>query len=117
MLDGLWVGEWLSNINSIRAGSGVLIFCQGKIFGGNDRVYYTGNFASEGDQFYGNIQVTYYAGEPLGIFGLMTADQPEDILIAGRISGDEITLEGILKSNRKTKSSGFLKKKAGSEIF
>ena len=87
MLDGLWVGEWHSNVNNIRVSTGVLVFRQGKIFGGNDRVYVTGEFNSAGDRFDGNLQFTYYAGEPLGIFGLIDVDQTEEVLITGHCSG------------------------------
>ena len=58
-----------------------------------------------------------HGGEPLGIFGLLVFDQPEVISITGHISGDEITLEGILKSNRKVTVHGLLNRKAGAEIF
>ncbi len=118
MIDGLWVGKWATNIsNGIRPGTVVLVFRQGKIFGGNDRVYYIGNFASESDRFHGNLQVSYYAAEPLGIFGLLASDQAEAISITGHLSGDEIKLEGILKSIRKVKVHGLLERKAGCEIF
>jgi len=117
MFDGLWVGEWRSNVNDIRISSGVLVFRKGKIFGGNDRVYFTGHFDAEGDRFHGTIQATYYAGEPLGIFGLITVDQAEDMSITGSISGDELTLEGTLLSNRKMKLHGLLHRKAAAEIF
>jgi hypothetical protein len=116
-LDGLWVGEWQSNVNNIRVGTGVLIFHQGKIFGGNDRVYIIGEFNLADDQFYGNLNITYYAGEPLGIFGLIDVEQTEEILIEGHCSGDEINFEGTLKRDRMLQVLGALHKKAGGEIF
>lgn len=117
MLDGLWVGEWHSNVLNIRISTGVLVFRQGKVFGGNDRVYIIGNFNSVGNRIDGNLQITYYAGEPLGIFGLIDVNQAEGILITGHCSGDEIQLEGTLKSNSKLKLQGVLRKNAGREIF
>lgn len=117
MLDGLWVGEWHSNVNNIRVSTGVLVFRQGKIFGGNDRLYFIGDFNSVDNRFDGNLQITYYAGDPLGIFGLIDVNQTEGMLITGHFSEDEIKLEGTLKSNRKLKLLGILHKKAGSDIF
>ena len=117
MLDGLWVGEWQSNVNNIQVSTGVLVIRQGKLFGGNDRVYIIGDFNSVGDRFDGNLQITYYAGEPLGIFGLIDVNQAEGMLITGHCSGDEIQLEGTLKNDSKLKLQGVLHKKAGREIF
>jgi len=116
-LDGLWVGEWHSNVNNIRVSTGVLIFHQGKIFGGTDRVYIIGEFNPAGDQFDGNLNITYYAGEPLGIFGLIDVDQTEEVLIEGRCSGDEINFEGTLTRDCMLRVLGTLRKKAGEEIF
>jgi len=117
MLDGLWVGEWKSNVNNIQVSTGVLVLRQGKVFGGNDRVYITGDFNSSGDRINGNLQITYYAGEPLGIFGLIDVNQAEGMFITGHCSGDEIQLEGTLASNSKLKLLGVLRKKAGWELF
>jgi hypothetical protein len=39
------------------------------------------------------------------------------MFVTGHVSGDEIKLEGTLKSNRKLKLLGKLHKKAGWEIF
>jgi len=117
LLDGLWVGEWHSNVNNIRVSTGVLIFRQGKVFGGNDRIYVIGDFNPAGNRFDGNLQFTYYGGEPLGIFGLIDLNQTESVAITGHFSGDELKLEGTLKSNRKLMMHGTLHKKAGGEIF
>jgi hypothetical protein len=117
MLDGLWVGEWHSNINNIRVGTGVIIFHQGKFYGGNDRFYYIGDFKLDGNRIDGNLQFTYYSGEPLSIFGLEDIDQSNEMLISGFVSGDEIQLEGTLKRNRRVMMKGILHKKAGGEIF
>ena len=116
-LDGLWVGEWHSNVNNIRVSTGVLVFRQGKIFGGNDRVYITGTFTPAGDRFDGSLNITYYAGEPLGIFGLIDVDQTEEVQLAGHCSGDEINFEGTLTRDHMLKVLGTLHKKAGAEIF
>lgn len=117
MLDGLWVGEWVSNVLNVQMGSGVLIFRQGKILGGNDRVYFIGDYSSDGNRIEGNLRLSYYAGEPLGIFGLIDVNQSEDMFITGDLSGDILKIEGTMKSNSKLRVNGFLLKKAGGEIF
>jgi hypothetical protein len=117
MFDGLWTGEWRSNINNLQFGTGVVIFRQGKVFGGNDRFYFVGTYHSTGNCFDGNLNVTYHAGEPLGIFGLADINQSEDMAITGQLTGDEIKLEGTLQSNRKLKLQGRLQKQAGPELF
>jgi hypothetical protein len=117
LLDGLWVGEWHSNVNNIRVSTGVLVFRQGKIFGGTDRVYIIGEFNTAGDRFDGNLKITYYAGEPLGIFGLIDVNQAGEVHITGRCSGDEINFEGTVKRDPLLRMQGTLHKKAGEEIF
>jgi len=117
MIDGLWVGEWHSNVNNIRVGTGVVVFHSGKAFGGNDRFYFIGDYNQDDNRFEGNLQFTYFAGEPLSIFGLTDMDQAEGMLITGHVSGDEMKLEGTLKSDRMLRLQGILHKKAGVEIF
>ena len=117
MIDGLWVGEWHSNVNNIRVGTGVVVFHSGKVFGGNDRFYFIGDYNQGDNRFEGNLQFTYFAGEPLSIFGLTDMDQAEGMLITGHVSGDEMKLEGTLKSDRMLRLQGILHKKAGVEIF
>ncbi len=117
MLDGLWTGEWRSNVDNLRLGTGVVIFRNGKVYGGNDRFYFAGTFDSAGNRFEGSLKVTYYAGDPLSIFGLVDINQSESLLIAGRQTGDEIELEGTLQSNLKLKLKGRLHKQAGEELF
>jgi hypothetical protein len=95
----------------------VLVFRQGKVFGGNDRVYITGDFHSSGDRIDGNLQITYYAGDPLGIFGLIDVNQAEGMLISGHCSEDEIQVKGTLERNSQLILQGVLLKKAGREIF
>jgi len=51
------------------------------------------------------------------IYLQIDVNQAEGLLITGNCSGDEIELEGTLKSNRKLKLQGTLHKKAGKEIF
>jgi hypothetical protein len=117
MIDGLWVGEWFSNVSNVHISSGVIGFREGKIFGGNDRVYIIGDFIADANQLDGNLHITHYAGEPLGIFGLIDVDQTEEMEITGDCLGDKIKLEGTMKNNRKLRVYGLLQKKAGGDIF
>jgi len=117
MLDGLWTGEWRSNINNLQIGTGVVIFRHGKVYGGNDRFYFFGTYNSAGNRFTGDLKVTYYAGDPLSIFGLVDIHQSESVAITGLQSDDQIELEGTLQSNRKLKLQGRLHKQAGEELL
>jgi hypothetical protein len=117
MFDGLWTGEWRSNVNNLQVGTGVIIFRQGKVYGGNDRFYFFGTFNSAGNRFDGDFKVTYYAGDPLSIFGLVDINQSDSLSVIGKLTGDQIELEGTLKSNRILKLRGMLHKQAGGEIF
>jgi len=117
MIEGLWTGEWRSNVSNISVGAGVVIFRQGKVFGGNDRFYSKGTYRLVGAEVEGEIESRYFAGDPLTIFGLADVDQAETLLFRGELQGDQIKLEGWVRSNPKLKLQGLLQRKAGPEIF
>jgi len=117
MIEGLWTGEWRSNVSNISVGAGVVIFRQGKVFGGNDRFYSKGTYRLSGTVIEGEIESRYFAGDPLTIFGLADVDQAETLLFKGELQGAKIRLEGWVRSNPRLKFQGFLERRAGPEIF
>jgi len=117
MIDGLWTGEWRSNVSNISVGAGVVIFRQGKVFGGSDRFFNKGTYRLTDDRVEGEIESRYFAGDPISIFGLVDIDQSETLLFSGKVQGDQIEIEGEVRSNPKLKIHGVLQRRAGPEIF
>ncbi len=111
MIEGLWTGEWRSNVSNISVGAGVVIFRQGKVFGGNDRFYSKGTYRLSGANIEGEIESRYFAGDPADV------DQAETLLFTGELQGDQVKLEGWVRGNPKLKFQGLLHKKMGAEIF
>ncbi len=67
-LGKLWTVEFISNHQIF--GSGVAVFDDGRIFGGDSRYYYLGNFQPKDDNFItAEIKGMHFAEQPYSIFG------------------------------------------------
>ncbi len=67
MFDGLWTVEFISTIN--RAGKGVLVLSNGRLLGGDNAYYYSGQYTIEGDTIRGNVNVTRYDPNGISVLG------------------------------------------------
>ena len=89
MIQGLWSVEFASSAG--YEGAGVIVFESGRLFGGDSRCFYLGDYSMGPDhQLFARIRVTHYAGEPLPIFGrasemliVMAGKQQQDGRVAG----------------------------------
>lgn len=66
-IEGLWVVQFRSN--SMDMGTGVAVFVDGKIHGGDASYYYTGEYSENENKMNAELLVERY-GEGSDIFGL-----------------------------------------------
>lgn len=89
--NGLWsmeVGDRLG-----VAPIGVIAFSQGKVYGGNDKYFYVGNYRIENDTFQAEVKVTHYNDIPDSLFG---SANELSFTLCGGVSGSEMDLLGSL---------------------
>jgi dCMP deaminase len=91
-LGKLWTVEFMSNLQIF--GSGVAVFEDGRIFGGDSQYYYLGNFQAKYDNFItAEVKVIHFAGQPYSIFGL----RKEFILsLSGKLNIPVMELSGYV---------------------
>jgi len=109
MTEGLWTGEWRSNITNIENhGAGTFLFADGSIHGGNTGYYYVGRYQKEGDALSGEFNFRHYSGEPISILGYAT----EGVLVFnGVIEGSRMTVTMQLKDLPTVRLTGVLNKR------
>jgi len=75
-------------------GSGVVIFRNGEILGGDAYLYYTGSYAVSGSTFKGEVQVLQHTPSPhqSPLFGNQT--QPVGIGVTGNFTETTATMNG-----------------------
>jgi hypothetical protein len=70
MLDGLWsVQFYVPPSGSAVFGSGVVVFNNGSIRGGDSTYYYTGNYQITNGQFKANVSIIHYSGPYNNVLG------------------------------------------------
>src|ERR1700719_4929751 len=74
-------------------GSGVVLFRDGKIFGGDSYLFYTGSYTSKGDTFKGEVLVQRHTSSPDAnpLFG---APSPVGIGVTGTFTDTRGTMRG-----------------------
>ena len=66
-IDGLWTIEFISTLHLV--GSGVAVFNDRRLLGGDEGYYYSGRYDTENGQFSGTVHVTRYNPKSLSVFG------------------------------------------------
>jgi hypothetical protein len=109
MIEGLWTGEWRSNVTNIgNHGAGTFLLANGKIYGGNTGHYYMGSYQQEGSGLKGEFCFQHYSGDPLGILGYST----DGVLIfKGDVQQNEIIITMQLKGLASVRLTGVLTKR------
>jgi hypothetical protein len=88
---GLWAME-IGGPEGIIPG-GVIVCKNGRVFGGDDRYYYAGQYSLDQGRFQAHITVTHYQDLPGELFG---ADKELPFDLNGTFSDSEIDCEGAL---------------------
>jgi hypothetical protein len=96
MLEGLWTVSFQSIMGNYMAG--VLIFKEGRIYGGDATYYYLGDYVVQKNRITGQIEITHYGGPTSPIFGPM---EKLRVTVTGKAKEPEMTLLGYLNDNPK----------------
>lgn len=117
MIAGLWTGVFKSNTSNISQGVGVFAFQKGRIQGGNQINYFLGDYEVSDDLVKGSFTSIHYAGDPIGIFGLIPKDDKTRIEFEAKITGETMTFVGRIPTMPTLRITGELTRRKGSEIF
>jgi len=112
MIDGLWTSVAQSNVSNIHQRSAVLVFREGKIFGGNSISYLQGDYALQGSQVTGEFVGTHYYGEPITLFGLVEPGESNRMRFTATVAGDLMHGEGYLVDHPKLRVKFTLTRRA-----
>jgi hypothetical protein len=93
-IEALWAVNFSTPLGV--AGSGVVVFETGRIFGGDSLYYYIGDYVVNGNTARGKVEVIHYSGPPSNIFGPI-----ERVILEyeGQIDGDTMQATGIDQTN------------------
>lgn len=109
MIDGLWTGEWKSNVSHIENHTaGVFILDSGKISGGNTKFYYLGSYEIIGNEIKGEMEFTHFSGDPIGILGLFKNGL---LTFKGQFSDSEMKFVITMKESATVRIIGVLIKR------
>lgn len=97
IVQGLWAME-IGGPQGIIPG-GVIVCENGRVFGGDSRYYYAGQYNLEQGRFQARINVTHYQDLPGDLFG---ANKDLPFIISGVFSDSTIDCEGALPTRANT---------------
>ena len=92
MRDGLYSLHVKTLDGHFGKGSGVIVFREGKILGGDAFLFYTGLYTVEGDTLKGELQVDQHT-QPRDVAPLF-GGRPVSIGFSGKVGETEITIGG-----------------------
>ena len=94
-LEALWTVTFgtMEGPNQIRIGAGIVVFETGRIFGGDNKYYYIGNYKYDDSNnvIQGNVEVINYTGDKYSIFGELDRF---NLKINGNLEIPQMTLSG-----------------------
>ena len=93
MLEALWSVEFhaIGGHGPLNHGAGVVVFETDRIFGGDGRYFYTGNYTTSNGIVTAMLTSTHYAGPMESIIG---SDKITTFQLAGKIEQQRITVSG-----------------------
>lgn len=95
MVEALWTAEFVSSTG--RAGIGVAVFDNGRLYGGDTSYFFIGSYTLSGDSITVDVHVTHYAGLPSNIFGPL---EEAHLSLSGTVTQDAFTLTGHTKETK-----------------
>ncbi len=94
MFNGLWTLEFTSALN--RYGRGVLVITNGRILGGDDGYYYTGNCEINDNRINAVITVIKYDQNSVSVFGNINHFE---LILDGEIQENNFEAIGTIANN------------------
>lgn len=91
MINGLWSVQFSSSSGSF--GGGIVVFQNGKVYGGDLGYYYIGSYKIEDDLISGEVAVANYSGAPHSVFGPINNFK---LVLSGKVHSTNMTLNGNL---------------------
>jgi len=85
MFNGLWIIEFISTMN--RFGAGVLVLNNGRLLGGDNGYYYSGNYDVKDGSIRGTVAIIRFNKNVISVFG--DVDQ-FSLTFVGQIKTDSV---------------------------
>jgi hypothetical protein len=100
MFNGLWTVEFISTLN--RFGYGVIVLNSGRLLGGDNGYYYSGNYEIKDNRIQGKVAITRYNPSVISVFGEINNFS---LSLTGHITSNSIEAVGSfdMKPNLKIK--------------
>ncbi len=98
MIEGLWTGEWEWESKALKVekhGAGVFYFKRGRIYGGDARYYYSGEYKLQEARITAVFTFTHYSGERMELLGNLDEGQ---ISLSGEVTAPNMKLAGQIGS-------------------
>lgn len=123
MIDGLWTAvlqaeeKKLEGIEKLEFGVGVMIFRNGKVYGGNASNYSFGSYEHNGQEIIIDVTMHHYSGDPITILGPIEEGRYYRFRLRGTVIEPVMVLEGQPYDRPELKFEAMLTRRAGKEIF
>lgn len=93
MIDGLWSAQfYVPPSGTAIFGSGVVVFYDGSIKGGDSTYYYTGNYQIGNGQFTASVSIIHYSGPYNNVMG--DAVKKTEVTLSGTPDSHEFEVSG-----------------------
>lgn len=100
MIDGLWSAQfYVPPTGSAIFGSGVVVFNNGTIKGGDSTYYYTGSYKIENGYFSAKVSIIHYSGPYNNVLG--HGVKQTDVSLSGTPDSNEFEVSGSSPSLQK----------------
>jgi hypothetical protein len=90
MIEALW-SVTFSTPQGV-AGSGVVVFETGRIFGGDSFYYYVGDYTASNDDVHGKVDIIHYSGPLVNVFGPVNR---VTLQFVGRVAADSMQAQAV----------------------
>lgn len=111
MIEALWSVEFysLDACGSISNGAGVVVFETGRIFGGDSRFFYIGNYEIKDGVATATLTSTHYAGPIESVIG---PNEVTTFQLAGKVEHKKFVISGHIAGNPAVRVKATLTRRA-----